>query len=132
MHDNIKLFDNLSQNYYNEKYYDLHNDYECFKLELSNQNLILFLKNRNDNTIISLLFDEVSIIFLSFINTKDVNSLVIDNIYRGRFEKEGILYDISDDDKYYFYLEFVEGQKMEFFAKQILLNNIEFDHEILE
>jgi hypothetical protein len=121
--DNIKLFENLAQNNYNGQYYDFHNNYLCTKILVKDNVLTLFFTN-NDNAIISLQFQDVSIEYLEFFNVKNINHLTIDNIYRGRYEKDGELVDITKSGKYYFYLEFVEGQKVEFFARNIILNEI--------
>lgn len=50
----------------------------------------------------------------------------IDTLYRGRYEKDGKLIDLSGDGKGYFYLDFVEGLSME-----ILASGISFTEEIV-
>lgn len=117
----FKLFDNLSQMEYNGSFFDFHNDYNCTSLSLENNEFSLLLSHiRNENQII-----------LKFSNTKFVNfhfdlkikneSLTIDNLYRGRFELNGILHEFSESDSSYFYLEFYEGQSFEFFCDELLI-----------
>lgn len=122
--DNINLFENLAQNNYNGQYYDFHNNFSCTKILMKYDILTLFFIN-SENVIVSLQFQEASIVLFDFYNAKNTIYLTIDNIYRGRFEEGGKLLDITKDGKFYFYLEFVEGQKIEFFAKRIILNKEE-------
>jgi len=53
---------------------------------------------------------------------KETEGFTIDTLYRGRFETKGKLKELSDDRRGYFYLEFYEGQKIEFWAEYIVLN----------
>jgi hypothetical protein len=45
----------------------------------------------------------------------------LDTLYRGRVESNGELIEISEDGKSYFYLEFYEGQRIEFWARWLVL-----------
>ena len=67
----------------------------------------------------SLKFTDVNITTIDFFNLKEVEGLTIDTLYRGRAELDGELIEVSEDGKGYFYLEFYEGQKLEFWAKYI-------------
>lgn len=116
----IQLFKNLAQYDYENKYYDFHNDYECTHLDYSKRKLSLTFRSVTEKeTIIVLRFFCVEVVMIDFQNVNTPGSLTIDNIYRGRFELDGNLIEVSDDGKSYFYLEFYEGQKLEFWAKEI-------------
>jgi hypothetical protein len=118
----IELFKNMAQYDYNNQYYDLHNNYDCERLSVTNGILLLTFRSTLDAAVLSLKFTDVEITLVDFFNIKEVKSLTIDNIYRGRILLNGELQD-SNDGKGYFYLEFYEGQKLEFWAK-----NVGIDH----
>lgn len=112
----IEFFKNLAQYDYNNQYYDFHNDYSCEKLSYSDGILLILFKSLIDGIFLSLKFTDVKIIALDFFNVKDVENLTLDNLYRGKFEFNGELVEVSEDGKGYFYLEFYEGQKLEFWT----------------
>ena len=72
-----------------------------------------------DETFVSVKFTEVKIELLDILNVRGEEALVINNLYRGRVEFKDRLIEVSEDGKGYFYLEFIEGRKMEFWAKSI-------------
>ncbi|MFV0468255.1 MAG: hypothetical protein ACK5MK_04915 [Dysgonomonas sp.] len=112
----IEFFKNLAQYDYNNQYYDFHNDYSCEKLSYSDGILLILFKSLIDGIFLSLKFTDVKIIVLDFFYVKDVENLTLDNLYRGKFEFNGELVEVSEDGKGYFYLEFYEGQKLEFWT----------------
>lgn len=115
----IEFFKNLAQYDYDNGFYDFHNDYNCEKLSFSDGILLILFKSLADGILLSLKFTEVKIITLDFFNVKDIENLTLDNLYRGRYELNGVLIELSEDGKGYFYLEFYEGQKLEFWAKSV-------------
>jgi hypothetical protein len=115
----LEFFKNLAQYNYNNRYYDFHNDYNCEKISYSEGILLIILKNLVDGVLLSLKFTDVKIATISFSNVKEVEGLTIDSLYRGRAERKGGLIEVSKDGTGYFYLEFYEGQKLEFWAKEI-------------
>lgn len=121
----INLFDNLSQYNYDNIYYDLHNDCECEKILFKDKELLFMFKNINTGLSLILKFTGVKISMINFFNSKDVENLTLDNLYRGRFEDNGTLKDLFENDEAYFYLEFYDGQKMEFWAKEFYLEQSE-------
>ena len=112
----IEFFKNIAQYDYDNRYYDFHNDYICEKLSYSDGILSILFKSLVDGIFLSLKFKEAKIISLDFFNVKAVENLTLDNLYRGRCELNGDLIEISKDGNGYFYLEFYEGQKLEFWA----------------
>ncbi|HLV39849.1 hypothetical protein [Xanthomarina sp.] len=115
----IEFFKNLAQYDYDNRYYDFHNNYNCEKLSYSNGILLILFKSLVGEILLSLKFTDVKIITLDFFNVKDVENLTLDNLYRGRYELNGDLIELSEEGKGYFYLEFYEGQKLEFWAKSV-------------
>lgn len=112
----IELFKNISQIQYNETFYDFHNDFICLKIILKDEILFILFRHLYTKELQSFNFVDVEISNFDYFNSKNVENLTIDNIYRGRTEKNGELYEFSKTNKGYFYLEFYEGQKLEFFS----------------
>lgn len=114
---NIELFKNLSQNEYGGKWIDFHNDFDCVKLILKIGGfLILWFKGIKDDEIISFKFSDVLFEQMEFFNFNKVENLTIDNLYRGKVDRDGELLEFNKEGSGYFYLEFDEGQKMEFWS----------------
>ena len=113
----IELFKNLSQGEYCGKYIDFHNDFYCIKIVLlKDRLLVLLFKRILDKKVIRISFTDVSIERMEFFNFSEVENLTIDNLYRGKVEKEGELLEFKNRNSGYFYLEFDEGQKLEFWS----------------
>ncbi len=121
---NIELFKNLSQYDVKGVYYDFHNDYDCLRVLFDQAILNIIFQNIRDNSLITLRFDDVTLTKVSFYNTSESQNLTVDNLYRGRVEVKGELTELSRDERAYFYLEFYEGQKIEFWARWITLDNL--------
>jgi hypothetical protein len=118
----IDLFENLSQGEYEGKYFDFHNDFDCVKiLLLPSRFLILLFKNILNGEFVRMKFAHVSIRKMEFFNFNKVENLTIDNLYRGRVEIDGDLLEFKDGDIGYFYLEFDEGQKLEFWSSGFIV-----------
>ncbi len=113
----IELFKNLSQNEYGDKWIDFHNDFDCVKVILKIGGLlILWFKGIKDDELISFKFSNVLIEQMEFFNFNKVENLTIDNLYRGKIDREGELLEFNKEGSGYFYLEFDEGQKMQFWS----------------
>lgn len=119
----IDFFKDLTQISYLEQFYDLHNDYDCLKINYKNNTLFLELKKIENNDIIFLGFYKASIENLVFFNEKSIHPLTINILYRGRIDKDGVLLDLSKDDQSYFYLEFEDQQSIEFWAEYIVIKS---------
>ncbi len=115
----LEFFINLAQYNFKNRNYDFHNDYNCESISFSEKILLIKLKKVVNGDILSLKFTDVKIDALTFFNVKEVNGLIMDNLYRGRVELNGEMVEVTEEGRCYFYLEFYEGQKMEFWAKEI-------------
>lgn len=115
----LDFITDLAQYDYNSRYVDLHNDYRCERLSLKNGILLVLFKSLSEGVFLRLKFTEVDITAMDFFNTTEAEYLTIDSLYRGRCELNGELIEVSEDGKGYFYLEFYEGQKLEFWARSI-------------
>lgn len=118
--DQIELLNDLSQSEYNGRYYDLHNDFNCQSIEFTPLNtfVLKFCHNSLKNKL-SLTFHDVQVESFKFFNSNDVDGLTIDTLYRGRAEHNGRLLEFLHSNLGYFYLEFYEGQKVEFWSSGI-------------
>lgn len=116
---NIQLFESLTQKEYGGEYFDFHNNFDCLKIFLTSTNefIILFKSLINDEEI-KMRFNNVLIKKILFFNSNQVENLTIDNIYRGKALNKNKLIEF-DNDKGYFYLEFYEGQNIEFWASSL-------------
>jgi hypothetical protein len=119
----IELFQNISQFDFDKINYDFHNDFECVKVKFSNSVLVLLFKNIVDNFLVSLSFQKTTLTFCEFEFKEEFETLTIDNLYRGKFENDGKLVEF-DSDRGYFYLEFYEGQKIEFWSESIIVEKV--------
>jgi hypothetical protein len=113
----IELIKNLVDLEYGGQKFDLHNDYECARILFENKTLLLLMKRVESNESLSLFFFEVNLTSVDFFNETKVENLTLDTLYRGRCLVDTELIDQSLDGKGFFYVEFYEGQKMEFWSK---------------
>lgn len=119
--DQFTLFEDISSFSFGGCYYDFHNDFNCVKILLEQETLYLYFQHIHEKYFIVLQFYNCKIKKLKF--EGDITScLTIDTIYRGRYEKSGILKEFSDDGHAYFYIEFYRGDiNIELFSSGILL-----------
>lgn len=114
----IKLFEDLSYFDYEQNSFDLHNDFDCKKIQFEDNVIILIFKKINTNVFIFLKFQNTNITHFNF-NFKINEALTVDNLYRGKLEVDGNLKEFNNN-KGYFYLEFYNEQKIEFWSDLIL------------
>ncbi|HZX58837.1 MAG TPA: hypothetical protein VFE54_08930 [Mucilaginibacter sp.] len=111
-------------------YIDLHNEFKCDSIIFQNQKRELVLSFSTEPAFkkkakqVDIIFEDITIELFSM---KDDNELpgawTIDNIYRGRFEIDsGILSDVSNDGRYYYYIDFYQDYSFELFAKAVKAN----------
>lgn len=120
----IELFKNLSEFDSGEKYYDFHNDYKCIRISQEDEELTFLFKKTDEAVVVSFKFQEVKVTKFVFDYTTKLESLTIDNCYRGRFELGKDLLEFSSEGKSYFYVEFYEGHKLEFFSEYVIIENV--------
>lgn len=115
------FFTDLTQIKLNEDSYDLHNDFICVKIEYlkTEDSLIFIFKNIVDLKIIKVLFHKIVFNIINFDFTTEEQPLTIDLLYRGRFESNGELIDVNKNNQGYIYCDFVNEQKLEFWAESV-------------
>jgi hypothetical protein len=117
--EEIELFASLSSQE-NDVPWDIHNNYEVVRLSFSGTVFELFLQS-NDLTQANGLvikFEDARIQKMSQEWPLE-GGLTIDNLYRGRFEYNGALLEVTGDGLGYFYIDFVENLSIELFARKI-------------
>lgn len=120
-----KLFKNLAEIQSNGIYIDLHNDYECTQFQFDKKEHVVKIRFLNvdstkENKQVDVIFNDVEVVKMSLPLQKGLyNAIIVDNFYRGRFEKDGILYEQSPDGKAYYYIEFDEEYNAELFASNV-------------
>ena len=118
----VKLFDNLSLLECDEGSFDLHNDFNCLSLSLKENCMFLNFERISNKMFLTLKFTKVKLVQVHFNFHTENNSLTVDNLYRGRFESNGSLSEFSNLGQSYFYLEFYEGQSIDFFCDELLID----------
>jgi len=121
----IEILKDLSEFEFENQVYDFHNDYDCKKICFENGTLILMFQKRVSGFLLSLKFHGVDISKALFFNISSIENLTIDTIYRGRVVVNEVLLELSNNGTAYFYLEFCEGQTLEFWAESIVIDRVE-------
>ena len=117
----IELFKNLSQIELDNLFYDFHNDFDCIQVLFESNMLILLFKNIMKGDFVSFKFDNATIESFDSLNFEELKNLTVDNIYRGRFQKNDQLFEFDINGKSYFYIEFYEGPCIELKCMNIII-----------
>jgi hypothetical protein len=112
-----------------KRIFDLHNEYNCIGVTYdSNSGTINIAfepldKNRAGNRV-CLFFEGAAITKSEYVLSNTRDSSTVSSFYRGRFEKNDELFEYSAENQGYFYLEFENGTRFEFFSKRLQLKEI--------
>lgn len=119
--EEIEFFKNLSEWDFDQgNYWDLHNDFDCVGVELAAGVLNLRFRALAEKTpSLNLEFDDAEITVANLSTDKSFSALTLDNLYRGRFQVDDRLIDVDNRGRGYFYLEFYEGPRLEFWSKTV-------------
>ncbi|MBC9931325.1 hypothetical protein [Chitinophaga qingshengii] len=113
------LFDTLLSGEIGDMYYDLHNDFECIRISYSLLEKKLELRFTNDDDRIIVTFYDARLGVCSFHPTQPRSTL--DLFHRGRFEMNNNLHEMTSRGEYYYCLSFMETDKLEVFARQVVM-----------
>lgn len=129
--DTPELFKNIAQLDCAGKYFDFHNEYVCTNLFLNQKCLTLNLIHSITGANISLIFNGISITKFDFPFKDAIEpGLTLDNVYRGRYELDNNLFEFDYNNRSYYYLEFYEGFKIEFFSTSLQLQTGDENNQI--
>jgi hypothetical protein len=115
----IEFIKDLVQLEYEGTYYDFHNGHDCENILYEKSQLTLVFKNKLNNTIIHYRFLDVIITKMFFFNVENTSGLTLISLYRGRTEVNNELVDSLNGELSYMYLEFDEGQNLEFWSSYL-------------
>jgi hypothetical protein len=123
------LFKDLTFIERNGNKYDLHNDYKCVIFDYNKENETLNIVfearvSKSENLRVGLTFKEVTIAKFEMFFTRTEDTSTLNSFYRGRFEKDGKFFEYSATGARYFYIEFEQGDKIEFYSSRALLGEI--------
>ena len=119
-----ELFKDLTEMDINGYCVDLHNDYDCLKLRLSDDELLMSFKSIRDNSkypLVILQFKAVEIKKLHVDFGVEAQHKTIDRLHRCRFLQNEVLIEYSNEGKAFYALEFCEGYAIEFFTEELVL-----------
>ena len=117
---NSKLFETLLDIDFEENNLDIHNDYEIKNILYKNNNLQFLLVHNTSTHKILFSFYDVEIIEFDFLI---MNTLTIDNFYRGRYEFNNELFDEFNNKKC-FYIEFCETGQINILCSKLILSEL--------
>jgi hypothetical protein len=114
----IEILKSLAQIEFEQKFYDFHNDFIFEKIMYEDNVLILEFRSTREARIVSIKFGGVEFVKVDFSAVGHNSGLTIDTLYKGRFLLNDELIEMKND-KGYFFLEFYEGQSIEFWAENL-------------
>ncbi len=113
------LFENLTILNIEDKYIDIHNDYDFVNFEYCSTKKeirLSFSMIINPLETFCFYFNGVTISSINIHQFDSVNNFIVDIVYRGKFEIDGSLHEKSKKNEYYFYIDFLDDIKLEFWA----------------
>jgi hypothetical protein len=113
-----------------EVFFDLHNDYVCTDIDYKSQTKTLFFLFEPtmadaEKKHLCLLFENVIFSTFRLFLKRTADSSRLDSFYRGRYEKDGALFEHAPTGEAYFYLEFIEEDAFEIFSSKVSLLEID-------
>ena len=125
-----ELFRNIAEVDLGDTYLDLHNDYECVRLEykVEDKECRLTFKRVNMKTessyeLIDLVFTDSVMQTCSFVVDEGVlnDFKTIDLLYRGRFENSNGLTEFDSFGRSFYYINFYSGIQLNVFAVELIV-----------
>lgn len=120
---NKELFEDITYIVILGENFDLHNDFKCIGVKYSENERrcsFFFKKVSEEEKPVMLLLFEDAIISKCELNFQEgFTSTTLNLFYRGRFELDGKLFEKTESNEKYFYIEFETGGKFEFLATKV-------------
>nr|WP_295868824.1 hypothetical protein [uncultured Chitinophaga sp.] len=113
------LFDTLVSGEIGDRYYDLHNDFECIRITYSLMEKKLELRFTNDDDRIVITFYDARLASCNLHPTQPRS--VLDLFHRGHFEMNNNHHEMTSKGEYYYCLSFLEDDNVEVFARQVVM-----------
>jgi len=119
---NIELFKNNISFDFEGKLIDLQKNYYCAEINEVEYNMVLIFKNNfDDNDILKLVFEYWDVVRFKYDFSDLSISKKVKNFYRGRYLEGVEFLEKNEFDQFYYFLDFLEGQKIEVFAERVFL-----------
>jgi hypothetical protein len=127
---NAELFKDLTTVDAGEALFDLHNNYVCTNIDYKPETKSLFFLFEAtmadaEKKHLCLLFENVTFSTFRLFLKRTADSSRLDSFYRGRYEKDGALFEHAPTGETYFYLEFIEEDSFEIFSSKVSLLEID-------
>lgn len=118
----LTLFESLIEFDFDGNHYDLHNTFACDNISYNASELELLFTHVDQTTTFSITLKGCDIAKLNIDFTESDTQIVIDSLYRGRYELEGEVHELKDDVQAYLYIDFVGGYSIECYCTTILIS----------
>lgn len=112
-----ELFETLLYGEIGGAYYDLHNDFSCIKFTYNADVKELELRFVNDDYKLIITFRQSTLAYTN-INPGKSGEKGLELFYRGRFERNNNMHEMSESGEYFFYMLFRNGDAMNILARQ--------------
>jgi len=121
---NYKLFEDISEFLFEGHRVNLHDDFECTQIKFVGESglFVFTFKHLEERQFVELQFHNARLSSLDFNFPLNANASTLEIFYRGRFEEDGILKEVTINNEKIFYLEFNEGVAINLFARQVTLD----------
>ncbi|QQT24871.1 MULTISPECIES: hypothetical protein [Sphingobacterium] len=125
-----ELFRNIAEVDLGDTYLDLHNDYECVRLEYKVEDKecrLTFkrvnMKTESSHELVDLVFTDSVMQTCSFVVDEGVlnDFKTIDLLYRGRFENSNGLTEFDSFGRSFYYINFYSGIQLNVFAVELIV-----------
>jgi hypothetical protein len=117
----MELFENLLVFKTEKDVIDLHNDFKCQSIEYDREvrSIKFIFKDKGNDLVLQ--FNDAVLNKVNLLFNRTVDSSILNNFYRGRFELDGKLFEYTEEGRGYYYLEFEEGDIFEIFSLKAFL-----------
>jgi hypothetical protein len=121
---NYKLFEDISEFLFDGHRVNLHDDFECTQIQFVDESglFVFTFTQLEERQVVELQFHNARLSNLDIHFPLNTNASTLEIFYRGRFEEDGILQELTIDNEKIFYLEFNEGIVINLFAKEVTLD----------
>lgn len=125
-----ELFRNIAEVEFGDTYLDLHNDYECVRLEYKVEDKecrlafkCVNMKTESSYELVDLVFIDAVMQTCSFVFDEGMldDFKTIDLLYRGRFENSNGLTEFDSFGRSFYYINFYGGIQLNVFAKELII-----------
>jgi len=115
-----ELFEPMVHGEIGGAYYDLQNDFSCIKFTYNAEEKKLELRFVNDDYKLIITFSQSTLAYTN-INPGKSGDKGLEHFYRGRFEWNNNMHEMTEHGEYFFYLLFQNGDAINVQARQAVM-----------